>query len=212
MIKSDLVGMKFGRLTVLRKHDKTNSGHLRWLCECECGNKTIVYGICLKRGTTKSCGCYKRDRVIETHKTVRAENETLYNVWIGMKQRCNNQNNSHYYRYGARGIRLCDEWNNNYESFYEWAVNNGYEYGKQIDRKDNDKGYYPENCRFVTQTENANNKSTTIRCSINGEERPLKELCKEYNINYYTVYSRIFRLKWDIEKALTTPPRKSISY
>lgn len=132
----------------------------------------------------------------------------LYEIWCGMKNRCYSPNNPSYKYYGARGIKLCDEWVHNFTSFREWAENNGYEDGLSIDRIDNDGIYEPKNCRWVTISEQASHQRKIKILNVNNENFSLRELSEIYNINTTTLYYRIFRLGWSIDKALNTPTRK----
>ena len=120
-----------------------------------------------------------------------------------MRQRCNYSKHVRYNRYGGRGIKVCDEWND-YEKFYRWSIENGYEKGKQLDRIDNDANYGPNNCRWVTPFENSNNKNNVRQFEINGVVHTLSEWCQIYNVKKTTISSRLWR-GWDIEKALFTP-------
>lgn len=87
----------------------------------------------------------------------------LYRVWNGMKTRCYNCNHIRYKNYGGKGITICDDWLHDFKNFYEWAINNGWQYGLTIDRKENDKGYYPDNCRISTYSEQNNNRGPLKR-------------------------------------------------
>lgn len=200
----DLSGKRFGRLLVINKHSSFK-GHVKWLCKCDCGNECVVQGSSLKSGNTTSCGCYKREYSKELYSTVRQNDKHLYAVWNGIKQRCFNKNNKSYKNYGGRGITMDKEWANNYESFYKWAIQSGYKQGFQIDRIDNNLGYCESNCRFVNNLVQANNKRNVKFHEINGVSKTLSEWCREYNMDYFLVRQRVFKLGWNIEKALTTP-------
>lgn len=122
-----------------------------WLCQCDCGSDPkILMGKVLKSKAILSCGCIRKNQ----YKTHGLTYTPLYKVWCGMKGRCSNENNKGYNDYGGRGIKICDEWVNDFETFYNWAIENGFKKGLVIDRKNNDMGYFPNNCHWVTQMEN----------------------------------------------------------
>ena len=202
----NIVGKKFGRLLVIEKANSLN-GCTRWRCLCDCGNECIVQSSSLKSGNTKSCGCYKRENAKKLYSTVRQNDKKLYSVWNGIKQRCYNKNSKSYHNYGGRGIKMNDDWANDYKTFYEWAMKAGYKYGLEIDRIDNDGDYCESNCRFVNKEIQANNKRNVKLYTINGITKSLPQWCREYDIDYYTVRQRVFKLGWCIEKALTTPKK-----
>lgn len=150
---SDLIGQRFGKLTVIERAEDYISPKGRhwkkWKCRCDCGNTIVARENHLKEGDTKTCRrCKNGNR--------------LYGVWAGMKYRCENPNAPKYPIYGGRGIKVCDEWQD-YAKFREWACENGYNpdapYGKcTIDRIDVDKGYEPTNCRWVDMKIQNNNR------------------------------------------------------
>jgi len=129
----------------------------------------------------------------------------LYTVWYSMKQRCLNSNSLAYPNYGGRGITVCPEWMG-FDLFYEWATSNGYQQGLEIDRADNDKGYTPDNCRFVTPTVNANNKRSTVKVTAFGETKSVYEWVNDPRcaVKPKLLQERV-RLGWDGEKAVSTP-------
>lgn len=143
-IKRDLVGKNIGKLTVLDEYIKKN-GKTCWLCQCDCGNKKYIYRDYLKKGA-QSCGC-----VIKTHELT---NSSLYSIWGNMKYRCNTSTCNAYDNYGGKGVKVCDDWNNNFLLFYNWAIANGYKEGLTIDRIDSDGNYEPDNCQWLTLSEN----------------------------------------------------------
>lgn len=126
----------------------------------------------------------------------------LYNVWNVMKQRCYNPNNKRYKDWGARGIAVCSEWKDDFMNFYEWAMSNGYKEGLTIDRIDNSGNYEPNNCRWITNKEQARNRRSNINYTINGETRCILEWCEILGLKPKTVYQRIHYYNWTIEQAL----------
>lgn len=128
----------------------------------------------------------------------------LYRIWADMRTRCNNPNFPGYADYGGRGIKVCPEWQA-YEPFREWAVSNGYADTLTLDRKDNDKGYSPANCRWVTQKEQCNNKRNNHLLTYNGETLTVAQWARKLGVNYFTLHDRITKLGWSAEKAISTP-------
>ena len=122
-----MIGKKFGRLSVINTSNmRTSENRLKYECVCECGNNVIVDGKSLRNGHTKSCGCLSKElskKRVTTHGKTKSR---LYTIFGGMKQRCYYKNNSHYKYYGKRGIKICDEWLNDFINFYNWSINNGY--------------------------------------------------------------------------------------
>lgn len=119
--------------------------------------------------------------------------DKFYQVWNGIKQRCYNVNNKNYHNYGKRGIEVCEEWLNDFQAFYEWSMNNGYCDGLQIDRIDNNKGYSPDNCRWVDRYVNNNNRRNNILFKYNNKTQSLMAWCRELNISYKTCMTRYYR-------------------
>ena len=198
----DLTGQKFNNLTVEKRLENAIGGVAVWLCKCDCGNYTKVRGGNLKNGAVKSCGCLKHVSHTKTHGM---QNTRLYSLWNAMKSRCNNPKVKSYERYGGRGISVCEQWEKSFVSFYEWAINNGYEENLSIDRIDNDGNYCPENCRWIPFEEQCNNRRSNIVFKYNGEKHNLMQWCKLLNLDYKFIHNRIYRMKWDFEKAITTP-------
>lgn len=183
----DLTGKKYGRLTVLRFKEikKTGVGkRYLWECQCECGKKSIVAGDVLKNGNTRSCGCLAVETRGKASITHGKRHTALYGLWCSMKGRCGNPNNKSYKFYGARGISVCSEWENNFQSFYDWAMANGYKAGLQLDRIDTNGNYCPENCRFITQKENENNRRDNVIVDYQGTRCTLSQFAEQNELDY----------------------------
>lgn len=115
---------------------------------------------------------------------------SIYNVWRGMRQRCNNPHDRYYHIYGGKGVRVCELWANDFLTFNNWANSNGYEEGLTIDRIDGDKDYEPDNCRWVTMKVQSNNTKRNVFITYNGETKTLKQWSEFLNISYYTIDDR----------------------
>lgn len=173
------VGDRFGRLTVIKEAEK-QYGHRYILVKCDCGKEKTVNLNSLIKGTSTSCGCYRKEYISQKNfrhgfSNRKKEIERLYRIWIGMKRRCCDVNDKQYHNYGARGITICEEWVNNYAVFREWAYKNGYADNLTIDRINNDDGYYPENCRWTTMQVQSNNRRVNHFVTYNGETHTLAE-------------------------------------
>ena len=161
----DLIGEHFDRLEVVSRGENTKQGKTQWLCRCTCGEtKTIRAGDLLSE-RTKSCGCLNKELPQARRVTHRQSYSRLYRIWQGMKRRCTNEKVVDYKYYGGRGIDVCDEWFSNFALFSNWAKANGYNEELTIDRKNNDKGYSPDNCRWATMKEQSNNKRNNLKVS-----------------------------------------------
>ena len=131
----------------------------------------------------------------------------LYNIWYLMNHRCYNQNSQVWDHYGGRGIKVCDEWHNDFFAFREWAIKSGYSEDLTIDRIDNNGDYTPSNCRWITQTDQNRNRRNNRLLTYNGETKPLREWATIMGIPHLTLHYRITKLHWPVEQALTIPPR-----
>ena len=179
--KIDMTGRPIGRLLVIEECGRDAHGKVLWRCRCECGNEVTVRGSDLRSEKTISCGCYKRERLVETNTTHGMRKTRLYYVWADMLRRVGVHEGApekEKRNYQDRGITVCDEWLV-FENFRDWALSHGYSDDLEIDRRDNDKGYCPDNCRWVSRRENMNNRRNTIRLE---DGTPLAMFCSRVGI------------------------------
>ena len=200
----DLTGQIIGNLTVISREPQNDiHKHVLWRCKCACGKETVVTSSNL-RGTTKSCGCMNpkianaNKPIIEKH----IMSNRLYKIWDGMHYRCENPKADSYHNYGGRGIKVCAEWTGGegFDRFREWAVSHGYADDLQIDRIDNNRGYEPNNCRWVTQIENSINRrprgpSQVAGVYCNGRTGESSRWCAHIKINGQTKHLGTFKTK-----------------
>ena len=201
----NLTGKRFGKLYVIKRGEARGvSGNVHWLCECDCGRTKNVSSRSLRKGSTKSCGCLHKNNFEPTHGK---SNTRLYKIWMGMKMRCYNPKNVSYKNYGARGIKVCNEWLNDFENFYNWAIDNGYQDALSIDRIDVNENYTPSNCRWATRLEQNNNSRHNTYLTFNGETKTIKQWSLSTSIKETTIISRL-QYGWSVEETLTKPVKR----
>lgn len=188
--KVDKVGKIYGCLTVIGRADDyvSEAGRHRVVYECSC---SVCGGTHLKMSHNlhSDATCPNAPR----RKTHGKSQSKLYTVWNAIRLRCYRPSQIMFPNYGARGIKVCDEWRNSFESFYQWAISNGYKDGLQIDRIDVNGNYEPNNCRWVDRNVNANNKRNNIKYTHNGTTLTMKQWCEKLCLNYKTVMTRYYR-------------------
>lgn len=207
----NLIEKQFGKLAVIKRANNDKYGNSGWLCRCECGQLVVVVSLNLKSGDTKSCGCLRKEVTRNTgcqnveHGHCANNHESMtYGSWHSMIQRCTNPNNKDYRNYGGREITVCDRWRNSFQNFLE-DMGEHPGSGYSLDRKDNEKGYCKENCRWATPTEQSRNKQNNLYMTYDGKRQLLVEWSEETGIPYKTLWERSYKLGWSTERALTTP-------
>jgi len=205
-----IVGKKFGRLTVLEILDERHPrNHIMALCRCDCGSDAKVIWTQLRSSNTRSCGCLQLDAMKNRRNPCsRRTHPAEFRVWSAMRTRCTNPRQKHYQRYGGRGIAVCERWN----SFENFLADMGPKPSAEhsIDRIDNDGNYCPENCRWATGSEQARNKRGNTVLTHDGKTLCAVEWAEITGISAWNIRNRI-HLGWTAERALTTPlhPLKS---
>lgn len=196
----NLNGKIFERLTVIG-FAGTIKGKSHWYCKCSCGNITMPTASKLRNGSTKSCGCYIKEMRGVFHKTHGKTLSREYNIWGHIKYRCFNKNSPFYHLYGGRGITMCDRWKDSFDNFLEDMGSIPHD-KYSIDRIDNNKGYFPENCRWASHKEQARNKNWNMKITFNNETKLLCDWSKTTGINQATLRNRIVR-GWPIQEAFS---------
>ena len=206
----DMSGMRFGRLRVIGRAPDRGDKRVRWVCQCDCGQESEPLGQSLRAGTTVSCGCAQRDWARkfgrESNKTHGHSMTPTYRIWSGLKHRCADSSNPNY---GGRGIRVCDRW----MDFRKFLADMGPRPSKQhsIDRINNDGDYEPENCRWATPRQQANNSRKAVFYQYEGEKLSVAQLARRCGVPYKTFHARLAR-GWPLDRAMNTPlPQKGNS-
>jgi len=172
--------------------------------KCSCGKEIVTTLSPIKRGVIKSCGCYTIKRTHEANTKHGLCKHPLYGQWQDIKNRCNNPNIKGYEYYGGRGISVCEEWTNSFLPFYNWAMENGWEWGLSINRRNSNGNYEPSNCRLATSSQQARNTRRNVIVEYKDKKFCITDLCIELNLNYPCIRHRITDLGWSVERAVTT--------
>lgn len=208
--KIDLTNHIYGKLLVI-KYSHSYKYKSYWLCLCNCGTEKIIEGYKLRCGNTKSCGCLVDfNRLAKINKTHGLSKTPIYKLWTTIKNRCYNNNDHTYEKYGAKGVKMCAEWRDNPESFIKWAKENGWKKGLQIDKDiiaiENGMVpnlYSPERCQFVTPKINSHAKSNSRFIKYNGEIKTLAEWSEKTGITASVILNRLDKYGYSIERAFT---------
>jgi hypothetical protein len=209
MVK-DRTGHVYGMLRVLSRAENTKDGKARWRCICSCGAEIIAQSDNLQTGRTRSCGHVALEKLREYQSITHGMTDTpTYRSWTAMIYRCYAKDNPRVYKdYGGRGIFVCDQWLKSFDQFYLDMGDRPD--GCTLDRIDSNKGYYPENCRWATVEQQANNKRNNVFIEHDGQVLSLTQWSRLLGGNENLVAMRL-RYGWDKEKAVSTPVRKTIS-
>lgn len=207
------LGIKYERLTVIEFFDiDPVYGMARWLCQCECGNTSVIYGTSV--GKTKSCGCL----AIENMKKVsfrhgetvgNGPRSTEYKTWDSIKQRCANPNSTHYVHYGGRGIKVCARWIDSFQNFLS-DMGRKPSPNHTIERNDTNGNYEPSNCRWATNDDQQNNRRNNRTAEFQGKTQTFARWERELGFGRGTITWRL-GLGWSIEKSLSTPIMKHMA-
>lgn len=177
----DMTGERFGECIVIGREGSNKDKKATWKCLCYCGVEFVTTGKSIRLGYAKSCGCFRKMVLSKQGKKNITHNESksrLYGIWRGMKKRCKNPSDTSYRYYGAKGIEYCGAWEE-YEAFRDWSFINGYQEHLTLDRLDNDKGYYPDNCEWSTWHEQARNRSNNVIVEHGGIKKTLSEVAED---------------------------------
>lgn len=204
----NITGQRFGHWTVIEY-----AGRSKWLCRCDCGKITAVVGATLRNGTSTRCmSCArsetnKRTKVGNKNAVTHGKSKTrLYRIWCGIISRCENPNDTGYKDYGGRGIQIFAGWRHDFLAFERWALESGYTDLLSIDRINVDGNYEPGNCRWATEKQQGNNKTSSRFLTFGGERKTISQWAEITGISRNTIKNRINH-GWSVELALTTPPR-----
>ena len=201
----DLSGQKFNCLAVIEHAGRNHAGKHIYLCKCDCGKTVILRGEDVKSGNTKSCGCLRRQMTIDKNYKHGYAHTPMYNVWLGIKERCLNPNNSSYKNYGGRGITICDDWMD-YKNFHRDMAPT-YKTGLTLERIDNEKGYCEDNCIWADRNVQGNNKRNNHFIRFKGEVGTISQMARKYDLHPSIVQGRLYK-GWSVKKALLTPVNK----
>lgn len=202
---------KYGKLTLINKVGKN-----KVFAVCDCGTEKEYWLNNVRSGKTVSCGCLNRQKSSERYKKLNLSHglsgHSLYNTYRSMIKRCYDKNDISYKRYGDRGITVCDKWRSDFNNFFNWAIDNGWKEGLQLDKDINSYGekvYSPETCQFVTRVINCRNRINNKIIEFNGQRKTLAEWCEKFNIkNHPMILGRIYR-GWSTENAFLTPAKNN---
>lgn len=184
--KRNIVGNRYGNLTVISEAGKDKYNHYMSLVRCDCGKEYLVPDTELIYGRRLRCNACNKP-----WKTHGMSKNRMFFIWQSMRARCNNPNKQHYKHYGGRGIKVCDEWNKSFEAFRDWSLANGYKEDLSIDRIDVNGNYEPSNCRWATKLEQARNRRDNVLIKYEGNMLPITVVAEITGIKACTISARL---------------------
>lgn len=206
-MKLDFTNKRFGKIVCIKPLRINNHREVVWLCKCDCGNFCEKSSGAFKNiSKIASCGCMKGKKPHITNLELK-NYKPIHECYVNMKTRCYNSNYELYSRYGGRGIKVCDEWKDNFKEFYNWAIN-GWKKGLTLDRINNDDDYKPDNCRWVDRVEQANNRHTNYLIKYKDKIKTMAQWSRILKIDYSFIQSRMYKNKtmeevveeWNLKK------------
>lgn len=200
-----MIGVRFGRLVVIAIDRQEKCGKYV-VCECDCGSSKVVFLGSLRQGRTKSCGCLNSEAASKRKTRHGLTKTRTHNIWLAIKARCFNPNSEAYPHYGGRGITMCPEWAESFDSFL--ADMGQCPKGLSIERTNNNDDYRKDNCKWASSKDQANNRRSNILLTYNDETCTIQEWAEKTGLPYFTLRSRIQILGWSHERALTQPSKR----
>lgn len=208
-IRNDIAGQKFGKLTAVGPTNTKSGAHYVWEFSCACGGPDRVYktvGNIRRAAVTECIECYKKTRA-DCGGAVVLGRIKEHNAWRLIKVRCYDKNVPEYKYYGAKGVKMCSQWLESFENFYE-SVGPAPSKEHSIDRIDSNGDYEPCNVRWATWVEQSNNRSNVAKYLHNGVYKTLPEICRELGLNYNFIRQRVKYQGWALDAALKEPPTR----
>lgn len=196
------LGKRFGRLIVMQVLGVSSDHRMRVFCICDCGTEKVIKLNSLRTNETKSCGCLRREMATQGSVTHGQHGTPEYQSWRGMLDRCRNKNHTSFANYGGRGISVCPEWSNSFESFLSSMGNRPT--GTTLDRIHNDGNYEPGNCQWASNEKQAMNTRRAKLLVFNGEIKTISQWSRDSGIQRRTIGMRL-KHGWSIERTLTEP-------
>lgn len=203
----EMKGRVFSRLTVLERSGSNAQGKAKWKCRCSCGKTKKIDGTKLRNSRVQSCGCLHMERCLDAVTIHGMTGTKEYRAWMAMRGRCHDRRNKKYQIYGGRGIFVCDRWINSFPNFFE-DIGNAPTKKHSLGRINNDGPYSPDNCRWETVHQQANNRSNVRIIFYNGKSKSLAEWERVFGLTKRRIAERL-KCGWTVEKALSPPFRRS---